>query len=208
MTLRNLAIGCFLLCLPLTLNAQPRAGQCEMASARKFVQAFYDWYAPMAVKAPSLDAVLKKKPSVLAPALAHALKEYLADETKSSGELVGLDFDPFLNSQDPVARYHVVSVKKEGKGYRVRVQSAPMPGSTDTTSVVAEVARRNGKWCFTNFRYPEGSDLLKELATSSTTARSQARDASSLRSAPSGEAWLGVPQICPQRGKSASEASG
>lgn len=162
MTLRKLVIGVFLVCLSFTPNAQTRTGKLELASARKFVQAFYDWYAPKAAKEPTLEAVLKKKPSPLSPALAKALREDLDAEAKSNGDLVGLDFDPFLNSQDPSPKYRVSSVKKEGTRYLVTVVSA-VPEGSDVASVVAEVMKKNGKWSFTNFRYPEGSDLLKEL---------------------------------------------
>jgi len=163
MKLHKLAIGCLLLCVPLSLNAQSRTKQLETASVRKFVQAFYDWYAPLAVKSPTLDLVLKRKPSILSPALAKALRDDLAAEAKSNGDLVGLDFDPFLNSQDPVSSYKVVSVKKKGMSYLASVRSAPMPGSDGTLSVIAEVAKSRGRWHFTNFHYPEGGDLLKEL---------------------------------------------
>ena len=173
MNLRKLATSCLLLCVPLMLSARGRTSTHEMASARKFVQAFYDWYAPRAVKDLSLESVLKKKPSLFTPVLAQALKEDLVAESKSNGDLVGLDFDPFLNSQDPVSHYKVVLVDRAAKGYRVTVKSVATPEMKYIATVVAEVVKVKGGWRFSNFRYPEDSDLLtqlKELKRSRATA--------------------------------------
>src|SRR5262249_25678894 len=112
----------------------------------------------------TLETALKKKPCPLSTALAKALREDLAAEAKSKGDIVGLDFDPFLNSQDPVDHYRVASIKKVGKGYAATIMDAKTPGTTEA-SVIAEVAKIRGRWQFTNFRYPASGDLLKELAT-------------------------------------------
>jgi hypothetical protein len=47
------------------------------------------------------NLAIKTKSSVFSPQLALALKEDSAAQAKAEGEIVGLDFDPFLNSQDP-----------------------------------------------------------------------------------------------------------
>jgi hypothetical protein len=46
-----------------------------------------------------MEIVLKSK-YAFSPELASKLKEDLAAQEKSPGEIVGLDFDPFLNAQD------------------------------------------------------------------------------------------------------------
>ncbi len=165
MSARNLFISLTLLCVSRLVTAESLANRQESASARRFVQGFYDWYAPRAVKAPYLGVVLNKKPGVLTPKLAKALREDLAAEARSNGDLVGLDFDPFLNSQDPVASYKVASIKKVGNEYDIKVLSAPLSGSNDRSSIIVVVIKRHGRWCFENFRYPEGPDLLTVLST-------------------------------------------
>jgi hypothetical protein len=49
------------------------------------------------------------------------LKEDLAASKKSPGEIVGLDFDPFLNAQDIAERYLVGKITPKGDHYWVEV---------------------------------------------------------------------------------------
>lgn len=58
---------------------------------------------------------------MFSPELFHALCEDSETSKKAKGEIVGLDFDPFLNSQDPHARYEVGNVVPAGDSYRVEV---------------------------------------------------------------------------------------
>jgi FlaG/FlaF family flagellin (archaellin) len=77
-------------------------------SCRDFVQRFYDWYVPIALKDnagnPS-DRALRYKSHAFSPELLTQLKEDSTAQAKAKGEIVGLDFDPFLNSQHPGERY-------------------------------------------------------------------------------------------------------
>ena len=76
---------------------------------------------------------------------------------------MGLEFDPFLASQDPCERYQVGKVTQKGKGYLVDVYS--LCAGRRERPVEAEVMSKNGHWIFVNFYYPlMKSDLLSELA--------------------------------------------
>ena len=99
MTLRNVPCLLALLCLP-ALSQEPRRDD----PARSFVQTFYGWYAPMAAKAtrgPAFALAIQRKPACFSPQLLQALADDAAAQAKVSDDVVGLDFDPFLYSQDP-----------------------------------------------------------------------------------------------------------
>jgi hypothetical protein len=79
---------------------------------------------------------------------------------------VGLDFDPFLNSQDPSERFVVESVVMKGAGCWVKVRGISKRQAQET--VVPEVACTNGRCQFVNFHYEydgHPTDLLTILKT-------------------------------------------
>src|SRR5689334_6354600 len=81
------------------------AGQKQ---ASDFVQKFYNWYVPIALKTtkePSSDLAIAKRGSLFDPPLLSALKADAEAARNSPGDIVGLDFDPFLNAQDPSKKY-------------------------------------------------------------------------------------------------------
>jgi len=106
---------------------------------------------------------LSKKKALFAPELRQALERDIAASAKVKDEIVGLDFDPFLDSQDPDSPYRVAGVK-QGKGRTlVTVKS---PGRSGVT-LVAVVKRHGESWQFVDFIYGgEGSltTILKTLA--------------------------------------------
>jgi hypothetical protein len=136
----------------------------------QFVQKFYDWYlarenALMKAKSEksALDATLREKRSSFSPSLVRALEEDAAAARKSPGEIVGLDFDPFLNSQEMPERYLVGEVHAKADHYLVDVFGV-LEGKKDSKpTVVAEVVSRNGQWIFLNFHY-EKDNLVSVLA--------------------------------------------
>lgn len=139
------------------------------AAVKDFAQGFYSWYVPEALKtedAPAWNVALKCKRDVFGTTLFHALKEDSDAQAKASGEIVGLDFDPFLNTQDPCDRYEVGTVTSQGAGYRVDIYGVCSGKRDEKPDVVAEVARRGASWAFTNFLYPAiHGDLLDTLKT-------------------------------------------
>jgi len=137
-------------------------------SARNFAQEFYSWYVPIALNGSSVaasDIALKKRSSAFGPELRQALKEDSAAQAKSPGEIVGLDFDPILNSQDPEDRYEVGKVTRKGDSYWVEVYGVRSGKRIEPPAVLAELVRKNGHWTFVNFHYPGpyGNDLLSIL---------------------------------------------
>lgn len=166
---RRLICSCVLSLLTFAgshLQAQTSAG--TESSCREFVQKFYDWYLPKArtAKERASDIVLKTRSSVLSRELQRQLKAD-SDAQAKSDDLVGLDFDPFLNTQDP--DFESCTVGKtvlKGSGYWADV-TCVFPGANASKShVTAELISHQGQWIFVNFHYQDGSkkyDLLSIL---------------------------------------------
>jgi hypothetical protein len=151
--------------------AQVPMRKAESSACRKFVQEFYDWYLPLAHKSarqPAWYLALQRKPETFSPDLLKALKIDSEASARAKGELVGLDFDPFVGSQDPADHYQARGVSWQGDRCSVEVwpasptDAAAKPAKPDA---VAEVVLAGGHWEFQNFRYPEsGSNLVSVLA--------------------------------------------
>ncbi len=129
---------------------------------------FYDWYVPLALgddSIPAFNFALQRRGALFSPELFRALKQDSEASAKANGYIVGLDFDPFLNSQDPDDRYEVGKVTHEEDSYSVEVFGIQSGKKNEKPSVFAVVTRRNGRWLFVNFRYPNSSavDLLSVL---------------------------------------------
>jgi hypothetical protein len=134
-------------------------------SAQRAVQRFYDWYVPAVRReesGPVGALALRQRASLFALTLRNALARDTAAQVKAVGEIDGLDFDPFLASQDPCARYTTHRAMRRGSTYSVELRgscsSGPMPDA------VLDLARLSGAWMITNIRYPRNkSDLLTVL---------------------------------------------
>jgi hypothetical protein len=146
-------------------------GSCSAPShfhpALEATREFYAWYVPIAndnrYPGPAAGAVLKDRPQSLAPELATALREDVDAQAKGQ-DIVGLvgDFDPFLDSQDPCARYDSVLLKAIASIAFVRVQAAKEDDCSGDQGVTVEWTLRSGQWQISNIRYDHG-DLLSEL---------------------------------------------
>src|SRR5215212_4808372 len=100
----------------------PVLGREPMAedSPRQFVQDFYSWYVPIAMKdhkVPAFVVAIKEKPSLFSPQLLKALQNDADAQAKASGEIVGIDWDPFLNTQDPSRQFEIVQIMHKENGY-------------------------------------------------------------------------------------------
>ena len=160
----NIVAGLFAVCVLAAPNCAGAEG--EAASAQSFVQGFYDWYVKQSQQDNNLSGVelaLRDKPGLFSAALTHALREDLAASAKSPDEVVGLDFDPFLNAQDVCAPYKTGKVTKQGDTYDVEVSGSCPDSGSHQPDVIAEVKPRNGRWMFVDFIYPGNGDLLKVL---------------------------------------------
>jgi hypothetical protein len=153
-----------LLLLPLA-GALVQARGADADAERHFVQGFYDWYAAKAgADGVSWAIALEQRGADFDPPLRDALKADLAAQAKVKDEIVGLDFDPFLNTQDPEGSYKVGHVTKSGKLSKVEVTQATKDAAA-TVAVTAVVTLADGRWRFVNFVYPDGGNLLDILAT-------------------------------------------
>ncbi len=147
-------------------SAKPGAA----GSVREFVQGFYDWYVPKVRKERGMSGaklVLKYKSSSFSPELLRALKIDSDAQSKPPHQLVGLDFDPFVNAQDYADRCKVEKITRKGDRYFAEVYDIWSGSRSVDPSVVAELAFKDGHWLFVNFHYamntPSLLNTLKSL---------------------------------------------
>lgn len=146
--------------------AEPRDKRSggQSGSAQQFVQSFYTWYAAIANstanKGPACEIAVARRPDAFSEKLYRELKKETAQAR--SIRRVGLGFDPILNSQDPASRYTVGNVSHDGKHENVDVYAVYDDGRRER-AVRARVKQQHGHWAFTDFVYPDGSSLKKQL---------------------------------------------
>jgi hypothetical protein len=146
------------------------ADEAGQKQALAFAQKFYDWYVPLAnkpLKVPSSDVAIAKRPSLFDPPLLTALKADAEASRNSPGDIVGLDWDPFLYAQDPDHKYVAGDVAESGGLYHVSIYGVRKGKREATPSVVAELKPAKDSFVFTNFLYGTDGDLLgmlKQLA--------------------------------------------
>jgi hypothetical protein len=117
--------------------------------SRTFVQSFYKWY----LTNPRSDRACKDKAASFSAELLKRLNEDYAASQKSKDEVVGLDFDPFLNTNaEPHAKYVASKVTKKNNNFLVQVDGSG-GNRTDHTRIIPEVAWKAGKAQFVNFHY-------------------------------------------------------
>jgi hypothetical protein len=153
------------------LVAIPSAQAQSALSAKGFVQSFYTWYIPQMTKnvpVPSDQRILKERASSFSPTLLAMLKEDLAASAKVTDEIVGLDFDPYINGQDTPTRYLAGKVIPKDKCYWVEVFDVSSGKKGKDPAVIPEVKFVKGQWIFTNFHYPkthipENENLIRIL---------------------------------------------
>lgn len=137
-------------------------------SAQKFAREFYSWYVPIAVKSnkgPAFETAIKRKPDCFSPQLLQALKDDAAAQAKVSDDIVGLDFDPFLSSQDPSNQFVLGPTIRKADGYWVSFYNSKASQKHGKPAVIAVATQADGHWFFTNFHFPDGGDLLNTLKT-------------------------------------------
>lgn len=150
------------LCLP-QAGAQVTARVDK--SSREFVDSFYQWYVPRThsnLPDGFWDSALRYKRSAFSAELFGLLKEN-ADAQARCHDLVGLDFDPFLNYQEPAERYVVGRITQKGQTYEADIHAVWSGEQGEKPDVTAEFVERDRRWFFVNFRYPDGDDLVAIL---------------------------------------------
>jgi hypothetical protein len=147
-------------------NASAQSAQVSadsLRASRQFVQRFYDWYMPLALGRHAFPAeyyVLSNAGRYLDRDLAAALRaDSVAEQAgPSKATRQTLEFDPFLESQDPCGPYEVVDVARRGDAFRVRMRPCHAKG----VGPVVEVRAMEGRWRITNVLYDNG-DLKSYL---------------------------------------------
>jgi hypothetical protein len=138
----------------------------EIMAVEPFVSSFYGWYSATAAshdKGPACRVALKRRPELFGKRLLKALSDDLAAQAKVHGEIVGIDWNPFLCSQDPYEQYRVGQISpREGK-YYVDVHSLQDGVPSTTPDVVAIVGAEGNKLVFLDFQNPDGVSLLLTL---------------------------------------------
>ena len=149
--------------------SRPEVTTASESSAVAFVRQFYKLYIPRGIQSglAATDSIVRERPAMFSPGLLAALKDDARARAGARGEIVGLDFDPFLAAQDPCDNYDV------GKPTRVGGRSASIlvpifalcSKQRDSAAVIAEVVPNSGSWAFANFHYPGQpvTDLLTTL---------------------------------------------
>lgn len=154
-----------LLLLAVAYGAQAREPASDHASARAFVEGFYRWYVPQALGNSASAAwvlALERRPTAFDGDLARLLRGESAAQARCA-ELIGIDFDPFLDTQDPADAYAVGKISRRGHHYWAPIFALQNGRRSDKPDVRVELADDNGRWLFVNFHYPDGTNLLKLL---------------------------------------------
>jgi len=150
--------------------AQAAPQSPESSSCQRFAQQFYDWYVPFTQQKHlrAFDVALQRRPTMFSTELLRALRIDSEAQARAKGELVGLDFDPFLGSQDAADHYEARQPTVKNGTCSVGVWRASPTDTAekmDTPEAVAELKQQNGGWRFVNFTYSVGGpDLLHQLA--------------------------------------------
>jgi len=150
----------------------------EEQSCQEFVQKFYDWRVSLLVDGLFCRDTLKgtnasqeaiqedeeeckvasayrnaEKLSIekeLSPKLQHYLK--LEEERQKKEEDPGLDFDPYLNTQDPSPKFVADGVHVSGNSCNALVHGYDLRGQK-REEIMPELSRTNGGWIIENFHY-------------------------------------------------------
>ena len=183
--MRSAWIGILLLAVLLPIRpscgAPPRPrGSSSEAACRVHVQQFYDWYLPRLMREVHVTAreqALDLRLRDFSATLRDGLREDLAAAAQSPDEIVSLDFEPLVNSQDPASKYVARKVTRVGKSYRVEVHGVVDGKVSEEPDVIPELVQWRGHWTFVNFHYPAGEGeqgtnlgkLLKQLKADRAT---------------------------------------
>ena len=167
MKLRYTRICCSLalVMVAFSLMAQTKGPQYADNSPRGFVEGFYSWYVPRALNQDTTSGwreTLRLMRADISPQLAKLLEEDSAAQSKCK-DLVSLDFDPFLYTQEPAEHYETASIVQTKTAYRANIYRLEAGPRAQKPDIIAEFTQKDGHWFFVNFIYPGGSDLLTVL---------------------------------------------
>jgi hypothetical protein len=144
-----------------------KTSQPTADDARRAVADFYSWYVPLARGTPQADMrAVRERPSTFSPQLVDALRADSVASAASPSEVVGLDGDPFLNSQDPCEQYAPVNSSERDGHFFVDVLGSGGCAAHTTPDVTVDVAPVAGRLVFNNFIFSSKprADLLATLS--------------------------------------------
>jgi hypothetical protein len=156
-----------LLCLARTTSAQTQATSSQQAIA--FVQSFYDWYLPIVsgdnLHVARCDFAIKCRPELFDSTLLRALQNDAAAQAKSPEYIVGLDFDPFVDTNGDPAKHFKAT---RAYGSLVTVVGFDEQLSKPLVTLNIEVRCSHDRCVIVNIHYPAHdaipkSDLLSIL---------------------------------------------
>lgn len=140
-------------------------GSCN-GTPQQFVQAFYDWYMPVVLhrhSGPAWGIAIRQRGRLFDEPLKAALNQDALAQARSPDVIVGLDTDPFVDSQDPPRHYAVAGVISQKNGFLVQVKSWGETALDVGPAINVELACKKHSWKLRNFRYKH-DDLLSILA--------------------------------------------
>jgi hypothetical protein len=141
-------------------------GSADRESVRRMVDGFYKWYVPLMQREraePASDVALREKAALFSPKLLKALKEDSEAARHSPDEIVGIDWDPFLDTQDPERKYVLGEIQATGDRFLVKVHGVRDGRKLKDPTVIAVVVKESGRWVFEDFLGPDGEGLLAAL---------------------------------------------
>ena len=139
----------------------------DLRGAHDFVQDFYGWYGIEAnrldAKDPAWSTVVRMRPTALDSLFLRVLREDIQErENGPEGVISGIDWDPFLNSQDPCGRYDAGVASQVGNRYLVNV--LPVCGDGASAPILTAVLENwNGRWVIVTVRDSTGYDAVESI---------------------------------------------
>ena len=160
----------------LILTAVPARAQAppDVHSAESFARRFYAWYLPLFKRSPNAeDAALSQHATWFSPALRAALQR---DERESgrTGDIDGLDGDPFLSAQDWCQGIAIGDATARDSLVTVPVYDVCDGRRAPEPHVIADLKPSAEGWVFVDFESPGDKNLLALLAELKATRDSTA----------------------------------
>jgi hypothetical protein len=146
--------------------------------ARRSVADFYTWYVPLARSTPEADMrAIRERQASFSTGLVEALRADSIARAGSPSEVVGLDGDPFLNSQDPCDRYAPIGASERDGRFFVEILGSGGCASHTAADVTVEAMPTDHGLVFTNFVYSSKprADLLSTLSDLAAARRPGAK---------------------------------
>ena len=151
-------------------SARAQRPETATPAARTFVERFITRYNGQFKETPDRPADWNPLTLIersLTPDLVRALEEDRAAAAANQDEIVGLDFDPFTNSQDPCETYAAGRTAQRADTTMVEIVGQCHGQNPLIPDAVYLLVRSGGEFKIADIVYPQGGSLhgvLRELA--------------------------------------------